>query len=68
MHVSLFILPMIFLIPTPGNTERASVMFIVALFCIWRTITTWLPFWRSIRNCNERLWETVWLLAGPLAA
>src|SRR5258707_12604939 len=64
MYVLLFVLPMGFLIPTLGNADRALFIFISAAFGTVRAITTWLPVWRAIRPRGERLWETIWLLAG----
>jgi hypothetical protein len=68
MYVALFVLPMLFLIPTLDSTGHAVSIFIVCLFGAIRAVTTWLPVWRSILRRRERLWETAWLLVGPLAA
>ncbi len=68
MYLLLFVLPMIFLIPTLDNAGRASLIFILAFFGSVRAITAWLPVWRSIGRHRERLGETAWLLIGPLGA
>jgi hypothetical protein len=68
MYVSLFVLPMIFLIPTLGNQVRGMAVISVVLFSSLRTVRTWLPVWRAIQQRRERWIETAWLLIGPLAA
>ena len=68
MYVALFVLPMLFLVPTLDSTGHALCIFIVCLFGAIRAVGTWLPVWRSILRRRERLWETAWLLVGPLAA
>ncbi len=67
MYLLLFVLPMIFLIPTLSNTQHAAAVLVIALFGTIRAIATWLPIWHAIRQHRERLRETAWLLIGPLA-
>jgi hypothetical protein len=68
MYVSLFVLPMLFLIPTLNDQVRGVAILAVVLFCSLRTVRTWLPVWRATQRRGERWTETAWLLVGPLAA
>ena len=68
MYVFLFILPFVLLMPTLDNSERSIVLFCMAAFGVLRAERSWRPVWRSQQQRRtERLWQTAWLLVGPLA-
>jgi hypothetical protein len=67
MYVYLFIMPLVLVIPTLHNYERSLALLAMTGFGMLRTTRTWLPVWRSKQQGrNERLWQTAWLLVGPL--
>ncbi len=67
MYVFLFIMPLLLLVPTIGNSERSVVLFSMAGFGVVRAERSWRPVWRSqLHQPAQRLWQTVWLLVGPL--
>ena len=62
----LFLLPMFFLIPLLDAPGRGVVV-IIASIGIVRSVTTWIPVWRSLPHQRlEQLWQTIWLLIGPV--
>lgn len=68
MYVCLFVMPLVLVIPTLNNSARAIALLIVTAIGIARTARTWLPVWRSRQQRqSERLWQTFWLLVGPIA-
>jgi hypothetical protein len=67
MYVYLFIMPLVLAIPTLGNADRSLALLAMTAFGVLRTTRTWLPVWRSKQQVqSERLWQTAWLLIGPL--
>ncbi len=69
MYVCLFVMPLVLIIPTLGNADRALGLLAVAAFGMLRAARTWLPVWRSRQQRqSERLWQTLWLLVGPAGA
>ncbi len=65
----LFLLPMLFLIRLIDTPGRGVVAGLVAGVGIVRSISTWLPVWRSLPHQRfQQLWQTVWLLIGPVLA
>jgi len=68
MYVFLFVMPLLLLVPALGNAERSIVLFSMAGIGVVRAERSWRPFWRSRQQQQtERLWQTAWLLVGPLA-
>jgi hypothetical protein len=63
--VSLF-----FVLPGTPARARALVAVAAALTGAYRAVVTWLPVWKDkFRGRIEfRLWQTAWLLIGPLLA
>ncbi len=69
IYVVLFLLPLIFLIPGLDTAFYGYALLIAVGNGAARAIAAWLPVWRSIlHRRGERLWETLWLLVGPLVA
>ncbi len=69
IYGTLFFLPMWMLIPNLTNVIRGEISLLIAAFGILRVTMTWLPVWRGMFHRRvERLWQTVWLLIGPLLA
>ncbi len=66
MYVFLFLMPLLFLIPTLDNSGRSIVLFSMAGFGVVRAERSWRPVWRSRQQRTEGLWQTAWLLVGPL--
>ncbi len=69
MYVTLFVTGLALAIPNLSNPQRALALLLIAGFGVLRSARTWLPVWRSRQQRqSERLWQTLWLLVGPLAA
>ena len=69
MYVCLFVMPLVLVIPTLDNRARALALAGVAAFGMLRATRTWLPVWRSRQQGQrQRIYQTLWLLVGPLAA
>jgi hypothetical protein len=69
IYGTLFFLPMFMLIPNLTNVIRGEVNLVITAIGILQVTTTWLPVWRGMFHRRvERLWQTVWLLIGPLLA
>ncbi len=69
MYVFLFIIPLALVIPSFNNAEHALALLIMTGLGVIRGVRTWLPVWRSReQRRRERLWQTLWLLVGPLVA
>ncbi len=67
--VMLFVLPLLFLIPGLGSGVRGAIILTVVVVSVFRILQAWLPVWRGVfRGRGERLWQTAWLLIGPLLA
>jgi hypothetical protein len=68
LYTTLFILPLVFLIPSLDVRGRGDAALIIAGFGALRSITTWLPVYRSslTERRFERAWQTAWLLIGPV--
>jgi hypothetical protein len=65
--VMLFILPLMFLIPKLTDSLRGWVILLAVGISIARILQAWLPVWRGVaQQRSERLWQTAWLLLGPL--
>jgi hypothetical protein len=65
--VMLFVLPLLFLIPGLSSGVRGTIILTVVVVSVFRILQAWLPVWRGVfRGRGERLWQTVWLLVGPL--
>ena len=66
----LLALSMFLLLPFISSQTRALVVLTAALVGAVRTIVTWLPVWadKLQRRVEFRLWQTAWLLVGPLVA
>ncbi len=68
-YVVLSLLPLVFLIPNLGNAFYGYALLIAIVSGAVRAVLAWLPVWRSIlHKRGERIWETLWLLVGPLLA
>ena len=69
MYVILFVTPLVLVIPTLDNRARAILLLAIAGLGALRTVRTWLPVWRSRQQRqSERVWQSLWLLVGPLVA
>ncbi len=69
IYVTLFILPLFFLAPALDAYSRAAASLLFVAFGIIRSITTWIPTWRETQpHSFYRLWQTLWMLIGPLLA
>jgi hypothetical protein len=68
IYGTLFFAPMFMLIPNLDPVTRGVNLLVVAAFGIVRVIMSWLPVRRGVQHRGERLWQTIWLLLGPLAA
>jgi hypothetical protein len=67
--VTLFVLPLLFLIPQIDVRARGLIILIVVVPSVLRILRTWMPVWRSVfQGRREQLWETAWLLMAPLLA
>ncbi len=67
IYATLFILPLFFLAPALDAPSRAAAGLFFVVLGIFRTINTWIPVWRStLPRSLHRLWQTLWLLVGPL--
>jgi phosphoglycerol transferase MdoB-like AlkP superfamily enzyme len=65
--VMLFILPLMFLIPKVTDSLRGAVILLAVGISVLRILQAWLPVWRGVfRGRGERVWQTAWLLVGPL--
>lgn len=65
--VMLFILPLMYLIPKLTDSLRGWVILLVVGISVVRILLAWLPVWRGVfRGRVERVWQTAWLLIGPL--
>lgn len=69
IYITLFIVPLFFLVPELNEPARGVASLIFVFFGISRTVSTWIPVWRgSLPRSFHRLWQTLWLLIGPLIA
>ena len=70
IFVLLLALSMDFLLPFQTTHERALVALAGAVFGIFRAVRTWVPVWadKLQGRAEFRLWQTAWLLLGPLVA
>jgi hypothetical protein len=67
--VTLFVLPLLFLIPDLSNQAHGMIILIVVVPSVLRIVRTWMPVWRGMfHGRGEQLWETAWLLIAPLLA
>jgi hypothetical protein len=67
--LSVFILSVIFLIPSIDQFQRALVLFIGASFGLVRVISSWLPIMRNpYFGRRERTGQTIWHFIGPVLA
>jgi hypothetical protein len=67
--VILFLLPLMLLIPKLTDTLRGGIILVVVVISVVRILQAWLPVWRGLsRGRGERVWQTAWLLVGPLLA
>ena len=66
----LFALSLFLMLPVESNRARAFVLLAAALLGAFRSIRTWLPVWgdKLQGRIQFRLWQTAWLLIGPLVA
>ena len=69
VYGTLFFLPMIMLIPNLDSGSRGVCILIVVAYGIFRVATASAPFWRGVfQHRGERLWQTAWVLVGPVLA
>ena len=63
-------LSMDLLLPFQTTRDRALIALAAASFGILRAVRTWIPVWadRLQGRAEFRLWQTAWLLLGPLVA
>ncbi len=67
IYALLFLLPMFFLIPLVDTWGRGITVGLIAGLGIVRSTSTWIPVWRSRPPQRFRqLWQTFWLLVGPV--
>jgi hypothetical protein len=66
----LFALSLYLLLPYQPNNARALVVLGAAVIGAVRAISTWLPVWadKLQGRVQFRLWQTAWLLLGPVVA
>lgn len=66
----LFALSLYLLLPDQSPRARALVLITAAAVGAFRAILTWLPVWADKLHgrVEFRLWQTAWLLVGPLVA
>ena len=65
--VMLFIMPLMFLIPKLTDSLRGWIILLAVGISVVRILQAWLPVWRGVfRGRVERVWQTAWLLVGPL--
>lgn len=68
MYVTIFVISVAFLIPALDLRTKAGFILFSVGFGIFRAIVSWLPVVRGIfHQRTERVWQTIWLLLGPLA-
>jgi len=65
----IFVVALFLMLPTIPPVPRAEVVVVAALSGAFRAVRTWLPLWRDKLHgrVEFRLWQTAWLLVGPLA-
>lgn len=70
IFIILLALSLDLLLPFQTSHERALVALAAAVFGILRAVRTWVPVWADkLQGRTEfRLWQTAWLLLGPLVA
>lgn len=63
-------LSMDLLLPFQTSRERALIIMAGAVFGMLRAVRTWIPVWADKLHgrADFRLWQTAWLLLGPLVA
>lgn len=68
IFVILFALSMYFLLPGQPNRARALALIAASVGGAGRAVRTWIPVWRDKLHgrIEFRLWQTAWLLIGPL--
>lgn len=67
LYLTVFFVPLWFLIPSAGQYSRPTFALILAFIGIGRTVRGSLFVWRGIIPGNEeRWWQRVWYIAGPL--
>jgi len=66
----LFALSLYLLLPNQPSNVRALVVIAAATAGAFRAIRTWIPVWadKLQGRVEFRLWQTAWLLVGPLVA
>ena len=66
----LFALSLYLLLPNQPSNVRALVVIAAAAAGAFRAIRTWIPVWadKLQGRVEFRLWQTAWLLVGPLVA
>lgn len=70
IFATLFALSLYLLLPDQSSRVRAEVVIAGGLLGAYRTFRTWLPVWadRLQGRVEFRLWQTAWLLVGPVVA
>jgi len=65
-----FFLSLFFLAPGSTPKARAGVAIGAAIAGSLRAVRTWIPVWRDMLQgrVEPRLWQTAWLLIGPVLA
>lgn len=68
IFVIVFALSMYLLLPGQPNRARALALLAGSVGGALRAVRTWLPVWRDkvLGRIEFRLWQTAWLLVGPL--
>ncbi len=70
IFIILLALSMDLLLPFQTTRERALIVLAAGVFGILRAVRTWVPVWayKFQGRLEFRLWQTAWLLLGPLVA
>lgn len=68
MFSLLLVISLVCLVPGIDLRGRAVFTILAAVLGVFRGVRTWLPVWTSMfrKRVTDRLWETTWLLIGPL--
>ena len=68
IYLTLFLSSLVFLWPDVDRSSVSIAVVLLSMFGATNVARTWVPVWRGMLREHQldRLWQTAWLLVGPL--